>query len=217
MFISLGPNCHAAGNLTSLDLRNQSLPFDWLLCDEKRVFEYINDLINTNFCNFTTNLKYNNKEKVISANYEYVQFFHHDLLKNNTHRQVYHNFHDKKDYNENLIEVMNRRGKKFMDIISNEDNEVIFLCMINYNKLIKNGMIHDNKLFKDMINFDNNKNIKCKYKVLVYLHNKDDDLIIPNEVKKLNNFIFDKYVKNINVNRVYGDKNDFKKLLEKNK
>ena len=49
MFISLGPNCHAAGNLTRLKLRNQSLPFDWLLCNELRVFEYINDLINTNF------------------------------------------------------------------------------------------------------------------------------------------------------------------------
>ena len=220
MFISLGPNCHAAGNLTRLKLRNQSLPFDWLLCNELRIFEYINDLINTNFCNFTMNLKYNNRGKVISSNYNYVQFFHHDLLKNNTHRQPYHNFHDKKDYNDNLIEVMNRRGKRFMNIISNKENEVIFLCMINYNKLIKKGRINDNKLYKDMINFDKNQNIKCNFKVLVYLHNhknKDENFIIPDELNNLNNFIFDKYVKNTNINRVYGDKNDFKELLERNK
>lgn len=55
MFISLGPNCHPSGNLRKLNLRKQSLPFDWLLCNNKfRLFEYVNNLINTNFSNFTT-------------------------------------------------------------------------------------------------------------------------------------------------------------------
>jgi len=81
MFISLGPNCNLAGNLKCLNLRKQSLPFDWLLCNKVRIFEYVNSLINTNFSNFTTNLIYNYRGKVISTEYDYVEFFHHDLIK----------------------------------------------------------------------------------------------------------------------------------------
>ena len=39
MYISLGPTCHPAGNLKSLNLRNQAFPFDWLLCNG-RLFEW---------------------------------------------------------------------------------------------------------------------------------------------------------------------------------
>ena len=49
MFISLSSNCHPAGNLRKLDLRKESLPFDWLLCGRVgskeigRIFEYIHN------------------------------------------------------------------------------------------------------------------------------------------------------------------------------
>lgn len=212
MFISLGPNCHPAGNLEKLKLRKQSLPFDWLLCNGNRRFEYINNLINTNFSNFTTNLIYNHREKVISKDYEYVEFFHHDLLKNLIIGRP-------KDDNKNLVDVMNKRGKRFMDIISNENNEVVFLCMLHPTNLIKDGLINNHKLYQDMINFDTNLNIKCNFKVLVYFYNNDEDynLIIPNELSNLKNFIFDKYIKNRKVSPIYGDPIDFKQLLQKNK
>ena len=211
MFISLGPDCHPSGNLKKLNLRKQSLPFDWLLCNGNRRFEYVNNLINTNFSNFTTNLIYNHRGKVISKDYDYVEFFHHDLLKN-----VSDSVEETK---EPLIEVMNKRGKRFMDIISNENNEVVFLCGLHHSKLIKDGLINNQKLYQDMINFDTNLNIKCNFKVLVYLYNDNEDynLTLPDELENLNNFIFDKYIRNQNVCRVYGDVKDFKQLLEKNK
>jgi len=217
MFISLGPDCHPAKNLNKLNLRKISLPFDWLYCKESnRLFEYINDLINTNFSKFTTNLIYNRRKKVISKNYDYVEFFHHDLLKN---RNTMGDNMGENNEEIELIETMNRRGKRFMNIISNENNKVIFLCMIHHTTLIKNGIINNNKLYEDMINFNTNLNIKCNFKVLVYLYNDNDDynLIIPKEFNNLNNFIFDKYIRNQSVCRTYGDINDFKQLLEKNK
>ena len=212
MFISLGPNCHPSGNLRKLNLRKQSLPFDWLLCNRFRVFEYVNSLINTSFSNFTTNLIYNHRGKVISKDYDYVEFFHYDLIKNFTIGRP-------EDDGKNLIDVMNKRGKRFMDIISNENNEVVFLCMLHHTWLIKDGLIDNDKLYQDMINFDTNSNIKCNFKVLVYFYNDNEDynLIIPNELGNLKNFIFDKYIKNLNVSTVYGDCIDFKQLLEKNK
>lgn len=212
MFISLGPNCHPASNLKILNLRKQSLPFDWLLCHSNHIFEYVNNLINTNFSNFTTNLIYNNGGKVISKNYPYVQFYHHDLLKN-----VSDPIEDETN-KESLIEVMNRRGKRFMDIISNENNEVVFLCFLHHTILIKDGLINNQKLYQDMIKFDTNLNIKCNFKVLVYLFNDNTDynLTLPNELENLNNFIFDKYIRNLNTPNGVGDVKDFKQLLEKN-
>jgi len=114
---------------------------------------------------------------------------------------------------------MNKRGKRFMDIISNENDEVIFLCMLHHTNLIKGGLINNHKLYQDMINFDTNLNIKCNFRVLVYLYNDNEDynLILPDKLENLNNFIFDKYIRNQTVSRVYGDIRDFKQLLEKNK
>ena len=202
-FISLGCNCHPSGNLQKLKLRNKSLPFDWLLVKQENVFEYINSLINTDFKDFTKDLTYNHRKKVISKNYEYVEFFHYDLIKNITINRP-------TDKNKNLIETMNRRGKRFMDIIKS-DKKIVFICCINHDKLNK-------KIYDDMVLFEKNSNIKCNYKVFVYLLNtKDYKLEIPEYFLNLKKFIFDKYVKNIKYSKIYGDPMDFKKMLERNK
>lgn len=202
-FISLGCNCHPSGNLQKLKLRNKSLPFDWLLVKQENVFEYINSLINTDFKDFTKKLTYNHRKKVISKNYEYVEFFHYDLIKNITINRP-------TDKNKNLIETMNRRGKRFMDIIKS-DKKIVFICCINHDKLNK-------KIYDDMVLFEKNSNIKCNYKVLVYLLNtKDYKLDVPEYFLNLKKFIFDKYVKNIKYSKIYGDPMDFKKMLERNK
>ena len=213
MFISLGPTCHPAGNLNKLNLRKQSLPFDWLLCDYNHLFEYVNDLINTNFKYFTSFLVYNESKKVISEKYKYAQFYHHDLIKNKT--DIKENKYDKRG----LIEKMNDRSKKFMSIISKNNENVTFLCILHHTNIIENGKLKNLKLYEDMQEFDNNKNIKCNFKVLVYLYNDNEDynLIIPDELKELKNFIFDKYIRNQTICSIYGDINDFKNLLKKNK
>lgn len=52
-------------------------------------------------------------------NYDYVEFYHYDLIKNETIGRP-------QDNDKNLVEMMNRRAKRFMDIIDNKSNEVIF-------------------------------------------------------------------------------------------
>jgi hypothetical protein len=212
MFISIGPNCHPAWNLKMLGLRSISLPFDWLLTNKYRVFEYTNDLINSNFKNFTKNLTYNHRGKVISKNYNFVEFFHYDLIKNT-------NLNRPEDNNKNLLEMMTRRANRFMNIISNKNNEVVFLCMLHHTNIIKEGNINNEYLYKDMLNFDINNNIKCNFRVLVYLYNDNDDyeLIIPDDLSNLKHFIFDKYIKNNNASSIYGDLKDFEFMLKKNK
>jgi hypothetical protein len=212
MFISIGHSCHPAGNLQALGLRKESLPFDWLLISQPNSFRYINDLINTRFQNFTKDLIYNHRQKVVSSHYDYVEFFHHDLINNTTLNRP-------DDDNKNLVEIMNRRANRFMDIITNTENEIVFLCLLNHTKLFINDQIN-NTLYEDMLNFDNNTNIKCSYKVLVYLSSDEEgdyELNLPNEFLKLTHFIFEKHIINRTVNKIYGCKNDFEIMLNKYK
>lgn len=210
MFISLGPNCHGAGNLSKLGLRKKSFPFDWLLVGSQRTFEYINKLINNNFEDFVKDLSYNSRNNVISKNYDYVEFVHYDLIKNKTIGR-------RKDENKDLIDMFKRRTERFMNVINNKDNSIIFTYYLNYKCIVENNKIINNELYEEMVNFDNNKNIKCNFKVFVYLSNVDSNkLLLPNELTNLKNFIFDKYTLNSAVDKIYGDPKDFRNLLEKN-
>ena len=74
----------------------------------------------------------------------------------------------------------------------------MYVTPFNFNK---DSLNNNGKLYQDMLNFDNNLNIKCKFKVLVYFVNDDKDynLFIPYELNNLKNFIFDKYIRNTSV------------------
>jgi len=206
MYIPIGINCHPAMNLNMLKLRTMSLPFDWLLINSLNIFEYINNLINTDFINFTKDLVYNHRNKVISKHYPYSEFFHHDLIKNKTDKP------DKNDRNDNLVDTMNRRAKRFMNLITDEKIDILFLNTIMYNNF---QILDHDKLYNDMYQFENNKNIKCKFKILVYLMNDNTDfeLNIPPKYNNLNNFIFRKYIRNTSISKHYGKPEDFNKLL----
>lgn len=209
MFIPIGPNCHPAGNLVRLGLRHEALPFDWLSIQKNRVFEYVNTLIDTEFRHFTENLVYNTRDKVVSTNYDYVEFFHHDLIKNTTLNRP-------EDDGKDLLAMMNRRSLRFMDIIRNADTEVVFLCMLCYTDLLTNGTL-DTKLYNDMVFFDSNPNIACKFKVLVYLYtdNEGCEIKLPKDFSALNHFIFEQYTYNRTVNSIYGSQKDFETMLKK--
>lgn len=107
---------------------------------------------------------------------------------------------------------MKKRGKRFLDIIDNQDNEVCFLVKL-YHKFVDNI-----NLYNDMKTFNDNKNIKCNWKVLVYIYNDNDDFefSLPENFKNLNKFIFYKFIRNQKNDKVYGDVNDFKKMLQDN-
>jgi len=205
MYIPIGTNCHTAMNLDNLKLRTTSLPFDWLLINPLNIFEYLNNLINTNFSNFTKDLIYNNRNKVISKNYPYSEFFHHDLIKNTT---------DKIEIkNENLVDMMNRRGERFMKIITDNKMDIIFLNTMMYDTF--NNLDHD-KVYNDIYQFENNEYIKCNFRVIIYLMNDDNDfnLYIPSKYYNLKKVIFTKYIRDTSISKNYGNIEDFNKLLQ---
>lgn len=206
-YISLGPSCFSAWNLKFLKLRTQSLPFDWLLTDEKKGIYYVNDLINTKFLNFTKNIKYNENNQVISKNYPYSKFIHHNLITNKVKNRP-------KDNGKNLVELMNKRGERFLNLINDDANEIIFLYMISYS--LYNNDDEFQKFLNDLKEFESNKNIKCNYKLLVYIINDNDfELKI---LKEFKNIIFDKHIIDTKNIHSYNKSNlsKFKELLNRN-
>lgn len=217
-YISLGPDCHMAGALNYLNLRKESLPFDFLLTDIDKGLEYVSLLIENNFNDFIENLEYNSNLKVISKNYPYAQFYHHDLLKNKQ-TLVKSLKIDHADMDELLIDKFKRRANRFIDIIKNDENKCIFLYKISAEHIINNDklqkIISSIEMFIDIMN----KSSKCKYVLIIFIMiNDNNDLLKNNSI--INNLNI-KYSKNIlfevfiGSNNNEDNKNNIIRCLEK--
>ena len=213
MFISIGHFCHPAANLKMLGLREYSFPFDWLLMREECAFRYVNHLIETDFIHFIEKPVYNFHQKVISTYYPNVEFYHQDLITNKVLPDEHNN--QKRTlftYRENLADTMMRRAKRFMKFISNKEENVVFICTVQYYTFMKNT-----NFYHEMLQFSKNKKIQCKYKVLVLLYeNVDFNYRLPDKYLQLDNFIFQKYVRDCSKHPTYGNPEDFHKILLNN-
>lgn len=105
-YISLGYFCSVASDLERIGLRNESSPFDWLICD----FEGVIKAIQNNFDNF---LDYN----FLSQNRQYPSYY----LNTKYNVQFYHDFSPYLSLKEQLPTVQEkyrRRIKRFYVSIS---------------------------------------------------------------------------------------------------
>lgn len=197
-YISLGPNCHAAGNLRNLQLRKFSTPFDWLLTDENKGISYVNDNINTSFEKFTTDLEYNKRDKVISKNYPYAEFFHFNIIKEKS-----------------VEDTLKKRAKRFMELISNPDNYIVFLYYYQQHLFNKKSKFDD--FFQTLKTFEKNENIKAKFRLVVYVSNDDSDfeMNMHPEIAELEKTSFIKYIRDTKASKYYGKLSDFKDLIDR--
>lgn len=61
--------------------------------------------------------------------------------------------------------MMNRRGDRFMKIITDNNLNIIFLNTIMYDTF--KNLNHD-KVYNDICEFENNQYIKCNFRVIIY-------------------------------------------------
>jgi hypothetical protein len=100
MFVSLGVDCGTANILKQLELRNRSLPFDWVV-----TYEGVTNIINNNFNNYLPKNDNNKYEK---------------LNKNSGALFLHNNFPDD-------IEKMNKRINRFKNILETSNEKIIFV------------------------------------------------------------------------------------------
>jgi len=182
-YISLGPNCKVAMRLRDLHIRKESLPFDFLLTQPLRGLEYVTDLIKNGFSDFVENLSYDHRGRVFSNNYTQTLFFHHDLIKDQWHKDnnVIYDHTDRrgrrtvKKIEESQIEKFKRRGKRFLELIQNEIN--ILFYTISYKYMNENSSI----FFSTVDNFIYimNKKSNNKYLLIILF----DDVQLNDDIK----------------------------------
>ena len=212
-YISIGPHCHPCGNLRSLKLRSSALPFDWLRTNSERGLEYVADLIETKFDNFTDDLVYNNKNVVVSKNYPYAEFFHHDLIKSSSNA-----LDQKAEKGADLIETFHRRADRFMELINNKADMCYLLYCLSYSSYKKPNKLTQfiptiDKFLKAMQN-------KGPYKLVIYITVDDPNfnLVLDERLTKYKNHpnvVITTCYRNIHAHKIYGDKKDFQMMLDK--
>jgi len=181
-FMPLGPDCNASGWLIKLNLRNESLPFDFLLTEPTyKGINYVTNVIDKDFTNYLENLTYNHQNKVISKNYPNTKFWHHDLITNK--QKIVKSIKiDHLNMEEPLIEKFKRRGKRFLNNMKNDNT--IFLFYINYTDFMynKNDILNDINKFFNVID----KKTSKKYSLCVILY-VNTDIVENNYLNLLNN------------------------------
>ena len=188
-FISIGGWCGTTISLRGNSLYNEAYPFDHI----RSTFEGIIDCIENNFKNFfPKNIKLDIIKNYWWKSYrgKYFGFYHHDLTKSE------------------IINKFNKRIKRFIDLLKNTNEEIIFVRTIS---------THD---YNDETKLANNfiKSIKDKFPSLNFLL----IFIIPGQDKTMfykkltkNTFIFtlnDKSNNNYNLTTEYKPIYDYLKM-----
>ena len=202
--ISLGHNCIPAHHLSVLGLRKQSLPFDWLLSPSYLAIDYATELINTNFKDFLTDLKYNEQNIVISGKYPEVKFWHHDLLKKKSNLE---------QCEDNYILTFQRRAKRFLEIITHEN---IFFINVFQNRHA--NLKKEAKFFWGSVdNFAQvlrQKNVKFQLLIIIY---DNIDFDFDKIVKPINlpaNVHLRQFIRDTNINQYFGCEKAFGKIIQ---
>ena len=85
--LPIGCDCHPAYMISKLELRNESLPLDWLDTKPSLALYYAFINIKDNFSDFLIDLKKNEKGKVFAEKYPEALFYHFDDLIENVQLQ----------------------------------------------------------------------------------------------------------------------------------
>jgi hypothetical protein len=83
LIIPIGCDCHPTWMLNKLHIRNQSLPFDWLLTDSLQGLHYVADNLLNDFKFYQANTYKNIRNNVAAEKYPFSEFVHEgDLIEN---------------------------------------------------------------------------------------------------------------------------------------
>ena len=182
--IPIGSDCHSAYILNALNIRKQSLVFDWLFSDSRLGIKYVNDNIKSEFKFFLNDLKLNFRDHIVSEFFPDTEFFHEkNLIQSQQDRNRLHQRAMR------FLKAINETNATFLYVINpihfnNTEDVEIFIKSINKLFSTTQGK-HKLKVF-----------LKCKENEL---HNTLNDEII----RKCNS------IKNVKACKYYIDTEKF--------
>ena len=182
-FLTIGYDCSPAAALKGLNLRNEALPFDWVVSNISSLEKCFQD----NFIKYHTNLKFNyNKTRLID---EYGFEFPHDYPLQNI---------DNIDNIDDINNINNISDDKIGEgIIGEEKNKIIVSDWKKYHNIAKEKYDRRIKRFLNIVNDNKPIIILCRYST-------NDVILLRNLFLKYynkQNIIFINSCNNIFVNR----------------
>ena len=83
-FVSLGCDCHPAHVLSTLGLRQEAYPFDWLDTDSSVALKYVEQNIRESFQSFVLNIAHASDDNIpYASNFPQSRFLHHQDISTN--------------------------------------------------------------------------------------------------------------------------------------
>ena len=138
--LPIGCDCHPAYMISKLELRNESLPLDWLDTKPSLALYYAFINIKDNFSDFLIDLKKNEDGKVFANKYPEALFYHFDDLIENVQLQ--------NKIRQRIARFLELRSSKSCyylhtlpssSIATTENLEFVKESIINFKSLLKNN------------------------------------------------------------------------------
>jgi hypothetical protein len=195
----IGCDCFPAYMLSKLELRKESLPFDWLDTKSHLALNFAAETIQSNFDFFLINLAKNDDEKVFSQKHPEALFYHFDDLIENFDLQK-----KIKERSNNFLEIYQKQPCYFVHVITSlsleqkENLDFIIESVFSFITLLKNN---DELLI--CLRFDESLDENSKHAQ-----------ILENVVKTYSQVKIVSFVRQKNKFGIWGDETKYKQLIK---
>ncbi|MCL9805112.1 papain-like cysteine peptidase [Flavobacterium amniphilum] len=196
--VPIGCDCHPAYMLTKMELRKQSLPFDWLDTKPSGALQYAFENIRDSFSRFMLDLAINEQQKVFASAYPDALFYHFDDLV----------------INKPLQEKIGQRCKILLDIYNKGNCYFIHnTTSLNFDDSSKvDEFIASVEEFQTILKPDDELLIYLRYDESVSENQLYCEELIK-QVNALSNCRMTAYVREKEKFGIWGDESKYKKLL----
>ncbi|PTT25291.1 hypothetical protein DBR28_18175 [Chryseobacterium sp. HMWF028] len=196
--IPIGKDCHAAHSLDILNIRNQSLPYDWVRLKSTSGLRTVSQNIQERFKFFLSDLKRNEKGNTYAEKYPEAEFTHAKAL-----------IDDPK-----LRNTFEKRCQRILDIISHKPVALLHIIEITKFDLV------DAKLFCNMAK-DFTKVLKQGDSLHIYIRfdeeieNEEVCNFLLKEISKIPQVYITTYIRGKAQYGIWGNEKEYPKLYKK--
>lgn len=196
--IPIGCDCHPAYMLTKMELRKQSLPFDWLDTKTTVALQYAFENISNSFQFFMHELAVNDQQKVFASSYPDALFYHFDDLITN----------------KALREKIHQRCEKLLEIYKSKNCYFVHnTTSVNFDSKTKvEDFIHSVQKFITLLKPKDELSIYLRFDESVSENQEYCEAVIK-RVNKLPNCRMITYVREREKFGIWGDETKYEKLL----
>lgn len=197
--LPIGCDCHPAYMLSKLELRNESLPFDWLDTKPLHALPYAFQNIKDHFSDFLIALKKNENGKVYASKFPEALFYHFDDLIDNEALQ-----HKILERIQRFLKIYHTQPCYFIHTLtshslnSNSDLEFVRQSILEFQSLLKK---EDELLI--YLRFDESLNENC-----------DNAQLLQELVHNLSQVRMIKYIRYKEKYGIWGNETEYKKFIQ---